>query len=121
MGRRAANAVPEQAVEHTLESEMAAEENLSNAADVAPYVLSDLSEVPSTLLLTVRVTAECGLNLRSGPGMQYPIVAVLPQDTLLCAFFAGPDVEGWQTVTTDDHCIGWVDRRYIEPADPEEE
>lgn len=87
----------------------------------APDAPPSLPEISGTLYpLTVRVTAECGLNLRCGPGMQHPIVALLPQDTILCAFLAAPEVEGWMAVAAADDRIGWVDRQYIEPVKPEE-
>lgn len=113
---RAANAVPEQAVEHTLESEMAAEENLSNAgpsdADAAPV---------DTVREKVLVMPEQGLNLRAGPGTEFPVVTVLPEGTVLRVLHEFDEVDGWCPVILPELLqLGWVDRRYIEPANPEE-
>ncbi|WP_298016651.1 SH3 domain-containing protein [uncultured Dysosmobacter sp.] len=71
----------------------------------------------------VAVDADCGLNLREGPGVGFPAVEVLPEGAVLAvqALPCGAVVPGWALVHTGQRA-GWVDIRYLralEPAEPE--
>ena len=62
--------------------------------------------------LQYAVTAELGLNLRQGPGLDFPIVAVLPCGV---GVFDNRYIQnGWMKVSTG-RLSGWVDAEYLEP------
>lgn len=62
------------------------------------------------------VTAPNGLNLRVGPGKSYPIIKVLPKDTIVAAAGFPIEVPGcsWLQVTSEGCVTGWVDTAYLE-------
>lgn len=59
-----------------------------------------------------RVTASA-LNLRSGPGTEYPVLEALPRGTRLEAARAG-----WERVRVGDR-TGWVASQHIEETEPD--
>lgn len=63
------------------------------------------AEAPSFAKYTVNTPR--GLNLRSGPGMDYPVLRVLKPGELVEA--AGKARKGWLPVQD-----GWVDRQYLQ-------
>lgn len=56
----------------------------------------------------LRVTAK-GLNLRAGPGIEYSILGVLPQNRALLLLERG---DAWSFVQTFEGVLGWVAHRY---------
>lgn len=70
----------------------------------------------------VVVDAAGGLNLRTGPGLGYPVAEVLENGTLLAVLELphGAEVPGWALVHTGAR-TGWVDRRFIQALEPTEE
>lgn len=102
----------------------------------APVTVSPVSDAPETgadLKDTalggitgqlVVVHADGGLNLRRGPGRDYPVAELLEDDTLLAVLELpyGAEAPGWRLVHTGQR-TGWVDRDFIEavPASGSEE
>ncbi len=52
------------------------------------------------------------LNLRSGPGTQYDVIAVLPRGTVV--ELTGNQVDYWVEVITPTGQVGWVSNGYLE-------
>ena len=52
------------------------------------------------------------LNLRSGPGTQYEVIAVLPRGTVV--ELTGNQVDYWVEVITPTGQVGWVSNGYLE-------
>ena len=70
----------------------------------------------------VVVSAAGGLNLRTGPGRNYPIAEVLGDGMRLEVLELphGAEVPGWALVHTGTR-TGWVDHRFIQALDSAEE
>jgi uncharacterized protein YgiM (DUF1202 family) len=63
---------------------------------------------PVTCLVTTNV--EHGqLNLRSGPSIEYPVVAILGEGSLLVT---SASVNGWLKVSTSAGQSGWINSNY---------
>lgn len=62
-----------------------------------------------------RVTADW-LNLRGGPGIQNPIVGVLPAGTTV-QLLGGPVNDGWWRVSAGER-VGYVSGHWLAPTDP---
>lgn len=69
----------------------------------------------------VMVVPASGLNLREGPGVNFPVVEVLPEAAVLAVqpLPCGAEVIGWALVHTGAR-TGWVDSRYIQALMPAE-
>lgn len=65
--------------------------------------------------MNYRVTATKGLNIRSGPGIEYETVGTLTAGEVVIA----PDTVGWLPIVLEDNSIGWVAFDYVEMV-PEE-
>ena len=72
------------------------------------WLLADLVVEPAT---TARVTAT-GLNIRGGPGVDYPIVATASENEVLDVLAQVDDCD-WLKVLWDDGIAGWVAGRYV--------
>lgn len=70
----------------------------------------------------VVVNAAGGLNLRTGPGRNYPVAELLEDGTLLAVLELphGAEVPGWALVHTGQR-TGWVDRSFIQAVEKAEE
>lgn len=70
----------------------------------------------------VVVSAAGGLNLRTGPGRNYPIAELLEDGTPLEVLELphGAEVPGWALVHTGAR-TGWVDRRFIQELEEAKE
>lgn len=70
----------------------------------------------------VVVHADGGLNLRTGPGRNYPVAELLEDGTLLAVLELphGAEVPGWALVHTGQR-TGWVDRSFIQALEKAEE
>lgn len=70
--------------------------------------LGDIARLPGSL----RVTADVGLRLRTGPGVTYPIVTVLsPQQHVALIGIS----DGWAEVNTG-RFLGWASMKYLQPV-----
>lgn len=78
----------------------------------APPVAPAPVPAPVAALSSVVVTSQA-LNVRQGPGGEYPVVAVVQQGATLAVQAASP---GWLYVQLYDGRFGWVDRRFTAPA-----
>ena len=69
----------------------------------------------------VVVNANGRLNLRTGPGRNYPVAELLEDGTLLAvlALPHGAEVPGWALVHTGQR-TGWVDRSFIKAVEKAE-
>lgn len=69
----------------------------------------------------VMVVPASGLNLREGPGVNFPVAEVLPEAAVLAVqpLPCGAEVPGWALVHTGAR-TGWVDSRYIQALTPAE-
>lgn len=82
------------------------------AEDAAPAVAVDAAE-PQTA--RGRVTAELGVNVRTGPGTQFPIVGVAPLDTEGEIIGVSEDGLWWAArVPAAPNEQGWVAAAYVE-------
>lgn len=61
---------------------------------------------PAARAYIVTVLPYRGLNVRSGPGTEHPVVRVLPEGSRVEA--AGKSRKGWLPVQD-----GWVDRQFL--------
>lgn len=59
---------------------------------------------------TYRVTAENGLNIRSGPGTDYESLGAVTQGGQVVS----PDLTGWLPILLEDNSIGWVAAQYVQ-------
>jgi len=67
---------------------------------------------------TMREVNTINLNMRSGPGANYPVVATFSQRTRIVSYGETRTVDGqlWTQASTPDGQIrGWVNRRYLSP------
>ncbi len=81
----------------------------------APVVTETVTPAPAAPASgTVVVLAEA-LNLRSGPGMSYPVRAVLSQTTVLDLIGRRG---GWLKVRAPGGAIGWVARQFTSDSNP---
>lgn len=66
----------------------------------------------SSVICRVKTKVKQGLlNLRSGPGLQYKVIAVLNEGEILTGKFV-PTAD-WQKVTIPTGTEGWVNQNYI--------
>lgn len=91
-------------------------EEVRKGVDLEDTALAEISGKLSA------VCAEVGLNLRTGPGRNYPVAEVLENGTLLVVLNLphGAEVTGWALVHTGQR-TGWVDRSFIQALEPAEE
>lgn len=98
-------------VQEPAQPEMAPQESEDNrmGLDLADSALDSISEK------IVVVHSILGLNLRSGPGLGYPIADVLEDGTLLAVLGLpySAEVPGWALVHTGQR-TGWVDCGFIQ-------
>lgn len=67
---------------------------------------------------TVREVNTISLNMRSGPGSGYSVVATFPKQSRLVSYGETATVGGelWtQASTPDGQTRGWVNRKYLSP------
>lgn len=78
-----------------------------------------LAEISGKLVV---VSADGGLNLRTGPGRDYPVAELLEDGTLLVAMSLphGAEVPGWALVHTGQR-TGWVDCCFVQALEKSEE
>lgn len=90
-------------------------ETVQAGVDLADTAVGDLSDE------IVVVCAAGGLNLRTGPGRNYPVTELLEDGTLLAVLPlpCGAEVPGWALVHTGQR-TGWVDSRFIRALEPAE-
>lgn len=76
---------------------------------------------PEAHRMVVAGTGGLGLRLREGPGLQYAVLAVLPEGTAVWAFPRWAEADGlrWRWVQTEDGgSAGWAAEPYLLPAEP---
>jgi len=66
-------------------------------------------ETPTPAPKSCQVTAAEALNLRSGPGISYPVKAWLKPGDLLTVI---TQLDGWAKITTPTGAAGWVNLNY---------
>lgn len=99
--------------EKILEETSSAVEKVETAAD------ADVEEIRMEGEAVV-VMPEIGLNLRSAPLVDAPILEVIPEGAVLQVIPLPYEEPGWCPVVCGQ-VLGWVDRRYIETLAPAEE
>ena len=60
-------------------------------------------------------TTVTALNMRTGPGLQFPVITRLSQNTLLAVLEEG----AWSRIMLDNGAVGFVASEYISPAEGE--
>ena len=98
------------------------EEQAKAVEKVAEGVALEDTAVDRISAEIVVVSAAGGLNLRTGPGRNYPIAEVLEDGMRLEVLELphGAEVPGWALVHTGAR-TGWVDRSFIAVLEPTEE
>ncbi|GAB4265339.1 MAG: hypothetical protein Kow0092_17600 [Deferrisomatales bacterium] len=81
----------------------------------AMLVLAPLLLPPSAPAQSAFVTERFEITLRSGPGLNFKILEMLPSGTALERL---EDKEGWTRVRTPQGTEGWVVSRYVTPEPP---
>jgi SH3-like domain-containing protein len=93
---------------------VAAAEVVVGLGQVVAMAPSTPPVVDPTVAAAASVTVvSATLNLRSGPGYHFPVVAVLSQGTHLLVLGNAP---GWLQVQTDAGQTGWVAQSFTAPA-----
>ncbi|HEX8072451.1 MAG TPA: SH3 domain-containing protein [Pyrinomonadaceae bacterium] len=67
---------------------------------------------------TMREVNTTNLNMRSGPGANYPVVATFPKKARIVSYGETRNVDGelWtQAATPDGRIRGWVNRKFLSP------
>jgi uncharacterized protein YgiM (DUF1202 family) len=64
-----------------------------------------------------RVTASSGLNIRSGPGTQFPSLGILEFNEVVISLGENPDGT-WRQVRRSDGLVGWSFDQFLAPVTP---
>lgn len=64
---------------------------------------------------TAVVSADRGVNLRSGPAKLFSVHEVLPAGArvVILSLPTGAEVKGWTVVRAESGAVGWVDVRFL--------
>ena len=86
-------------------------------AEAAPVALAAAAAAANAATPTGRVTAPLGVNIRVGPGTQYPIVGVAPLDTTGEIIGRSADGQWWAArVPSAPNEQGWAAAAYVEAS-----
>lgn len=77
-------------------------------------VLGTTQEVTTTLQRLEMVDVPLGLNLRSGPGVEFDVIVGVERNRIVDA--TGATADGWTEVVVDG-VTGWMSSPYLQPTD----
>lgn len=85
----------------------------SPTATPTPTLTPSSTPTPSPTLELAALVSDVRLNVRSGPGLVFPIVTVLPPGSTLRVAARSSDLAWWNVCCLADGSSGWISAAYV--------
>jgi uncharacterized protein YraI len=89
----------------------------ANEAQPTATAVATPTPAPTPSFPAVRVVNPAGLNLRSGPGIDFPVLTILPDGSLAPIVGRDPTLIDWWQIAAEGQ-LGWVNAQFVQALGP---